>query len=147
MFPQSRNVEPKYSLLDEELQEEHSQVGEDLDDQHGGPRSELRGRNYKIAVVISIILVLCLATACLYAHWIRFRSVHAPGHDNIHCLHPVTRREWRTLPMSQKHNYLQAVHCLKTTESRLGLNQSLYDDFPWLHSRCGEYGELDCSET
>ncbi|KAF2204311.1 monooxygenase [Delitschia confertaspora ATCC 74209] len=49
------------------------------------------------------------------------------------------RREWRTLSMAQKHQYLEAVKCLKRWPSSLGLNQSYYDDFPWIHSRIGEY--------
>lgn len=58
------------------------------------------------------------------------------------CGNPSTRREWRSLSTTEKHNYLEAVECLRETPSRLGLNQSLYDDFPWVHSRIGEYCEL-----
>ncbi|KAI9683473.1 MAG: hypothetical protein M1822_006013 [Bathelium mastoideum] len=55
------------------------------------------------------------------------------------CKHPVVRREWRSLSVDQKRDYSRAVNCLRETPSRLGLNQSLYDDFPYVHSRIGEY--------
>ena len=55
------------------------------------------------------------------------------------CITPSTRREWRSLSTAEKHDYLQAVGCLREQPSRLGLNQSLYDDFPWVHVRIGEY--------
>lgn len=56
------------------------------------------------------------------------------------CHEPVVRKEWRTLSDVQKQEYLDAVLCLKTKPSRLGQNHSLYDDFPYLHSRSGTHG-------
>ena len=53
------------------------------------------------------------------------------------CKDPPIRLEWRSLSRAEKKNYIEAVQCLRTTPSRLGLNQSLYDDFPWTHSRVG----------
>lgn len=41
--------------------------------------------------------------------------------------------------MSEKHQYLNAVQCLKEIPSRIGEAQSLYDDFPWIHYRIGDY--------
>ena len=55
------------------------------------------------------------------------------------CPNPPTRREWRSLSRDEKKDYLVAVQCLRETPSRLGLNQSLYDDFPWVHIRVGGY--------
>ncbi|KAF2272786.1 Di-copper centre-containing protein, partial [Westerdykella ornata] len=49
------------------------------------------------------------------------------------------RREWRNLPLWQRDEYLHSVRCLKSKPSRIGLNHSLYDDFPWTHSRVGKY--------
>lgn len=56
------------------------------------------------------------------------------------CNHIATRREWRTLSLAEKESYIKAVKCLKTRPSKLELNQTLYDDFPWVHSRVGERG-------
>lgn len=54
------------------------------------------------------------------------------------CTDPVIRREWRGLSDAEKSDYIEAVQCLRSSPSRLGLNQSLYDDFPYVHSRNGE---------
>lgn len=54
------------------------------------------------------------------------------------CTDPVVRREWRGLSDAERRDYIEAVQCLRSSPSRLGLNQSLYDDFPYVHSRNGE---------
>ena len=53
------------------------------------------------------------------------------------CTNPITRHEWRTLSVTEKDDYIAAVQCLRDRPSRLGLNQTLYDDFPWLHAHIG----------
>lgn len=55
------------------------------------------------------------------------------------CSDPLLRREWRSLAKAEKSDYIEAVKCLNETPSVLGLNQSLYADFPWIHNRIGEY--------
>ena len=54
------------------------------------------------------------------------------------CTDPVVRQEWRGLSEAERRDYIEAVQCLRSSPSRLGLNQSLYDDFPYVHSRNGE---------
>lgn len=54
------------------------------------------------------------------------------------CTDPIIRREWRNLSAAEKSDYIAAVQCLRNSPSRLGLNQTLYDDFPYVHSRNGE---------
>ena len=51
------------------------------------------------------------------------------------CTEPTKRVEWRELPSSQQQSYIDAVLCLKTKPSRIGLNTSLYDDFAFVHAR------------
>lgn len=58
------------------------------------------------------------------------------------CNNSQFRREWRSLSHQEKDSYIQAIKCLKQTPSRLGLNQSLYDDFPYVHFRVGGYCTL-----
>ena len=60
------------------------------------------------------------------------------GYSNS-CRDPVLRREWRSLNDSEKRDYIRSVKCLKTLPSQLYLNQTLYDDFPWVHKQFGEY--------
>ena len=54
---------------------------------------------------------------------------------------PPLRHEWRTLPPSTQKAYITAVLCLRTHPSTLHphTNSTLYDDFPWIHSRIGYY--------
>ena len=59
----------------------------------------------------------------------------------LSCKAPTTRREWRTLNSVEKQDYIRAVQCLKTVPSRLVANQTLYDDFPWVHALIGGYCE------
>lgn len=87
--------------------------------------------------------ILCIALSCLaigIASGI-FLSLlrHAGAQPQNPCGHPPDRREWRTLSGIQRHGYLKAVLCLKRSPSRLGMNQSLYDDFPWVHAIQGGY--------
>ena len=56
------------------------------------------------------------------------------------CRYPTIRHEWRSLSREEKSAYLDAVKCLRTLPSRLGLNHTLYDDFPYFHSQTGESG-------
>lgn len=50
------------------------------------------------------------------------------------CLKPTTRLEWRSLSQTQKNHYTAAVTCLTTKPSKIGLNTTRYDDFPYIHS-------------
>ncbi|KAL2067816.1 hypothetical protein VTL71DRAFT_15912 [Oculimacula yallundae] len=71
--------------------------------------------------------------------------IHMKPHHSYHphqaksCLRPAVRREWRTLSIKERKNYLDAIQCLWKHPSRLGLNHSLYEDFPWFHSRAGNF--------
>ncbi len=56
------------------------------------------------------------------------------------CRNPSIRHEWRRLSRPQQEEYIAAVQCLRSSKSKLGLNQSIYDDFPLIHSRLGENG-------
>ncbi|UPK92493.1 hypothetical protein LCI18_003428 [Fusarium solani-melongenae] len=61
-------------------------------------------------------------------------SVHTLA-ENVTCQNPVVRQEWRQLSEATRQNYLDAVKCLKSKPSRLGLKTPLYDDFPYVHAR------------
>ena len=55
------------------------------------------------------------------------------------CVEPVIRREWRTLSLEERAEYIDAVQCTRKLPSKIGMHQTLYDDFPWVHSRIGNY--------
>ena len=52
--------------------------------------------------------------------------------DNT-CTKPAIRREWRSLSEFERHAYTNAVLCLRTKPSRIGMNHTLWDDFPYVH--------------
>jgi len=60
----------------------------------------------------------------------------------IECQTPAVRQEWRALSKAEQIEYLEAVNCLRTLDSRIGMNHSRYDDFPFIHSRIGNYSKL-----
>ncbi|KAI0014687.1 hypothetical protein F4780DRAFT_767260 [Xylariomycetidae sp. FL0641] len=49
------------------------------------------------------------------------------------CTDPAIRKEWRALTDDNKAEYISAVQCLATKPSKLGLDSTLYDDFPYIH--------------
>ncbi|KAF7864306.1 uncharacterized protein EAF02_010274 [Botrytis sinoallii] len=55
------------------------------------------------------------------------------------CDNPIVRREWRSLSRNEKHEYFEAVNCLRSKPSMLGTNHSLYDDFGYSHIQIGNY--------
>jgi tyrosinase len=55
--------------------------------------------------------------------------------DNTRCTSPSKRVEWRTLGAEVQKQYIDAVLCLKTKPSGIGLDTSRYDDFPYVHTK------------
>ncbi|KAM0085922.1 hypothetical protein ACKRZS_001723 [Fusarium odoratissimum] len=60
-------------------------------------------------------------------------AIAAPAKSDKTCSNPAKRIEWRELDAADQQGYIDAVLCLKTKPSRMGLKSSLYDDFPHLH--------------
>lgn len=93
--------------------------------------------------VFRLSLALCAAIFCTVLGFcggiLVKQTIHfKPSLASITCTNPVIRREWRDLSDAEKSDYIGAVQCLRSSPSRLGLNQTLYDDFPYVHSRNGE---------
>ncbi|KAI1804823.1 Di-copper centre-containing protein [Daldinia bambusicola] len=61
-------------------------------------------------------------------------SVIPPRSSGTTCENPAVRKEWRTLSTDERNSYISAVKCLTTKPSTLGLNTTLYDDFPYVHN-------------
>ena len=110
------------------------------DEEHGeaNPRQHTRS-SFPNYYRLLLVLLSTALTICGYAHWMLSSSDTSAARSSA-CEKSSTRKEWRVLTISQKDEYLAAVQCLKTQPSKLGLNHTLYDDFPWIHSRIGEYG-------
>ena len=91
-------------------------------------------------------LCITLATLCLTLGF-SFGALltgfpYNPVIPQAGCKNLTVRHEWRSLSKDQKSEYLRAVQCLRTFPSRLGLglNQTIYDDFPYVYTRVGEDG-------
>ena len=82
---------------------------------------------------ISLLCFLLLATGASF-----FASRTTFGFPPSSCKSPTIRREWRGLHSHEKHDYINALQCLRQHPSKLGLNHSRYDDFPHFHIHYGE---------
>lgn len=59
------------------------------------------------------------------------------------CINPPKRVEWRELSAANQKGYIDAVLCLKTKPSRIGLKEStLYDDFPYVHFKLNAWSKF-----
>ena len=59
------------------------------------------------------------------------------------CINPPKRVEWRELSAADQKGYIDAVLCLKTKPSRIGLKKStLYDDFPYVHFKLNDWSKF-----
>lgn len=118
------------------------------DDSKCGDKAEESGisvRSWKRwRILLSTIVAVCLI-GFTYGMMLKMTTsgkTDQPFHLQnpvLQCRHPTIRREWRNLNRSEKIEYITAVSCLRALPSRLGLNQTLYDDFPLIHSHNGNY--------
>ena len=118
----------------------------DFDDDKADGNPQHLVNNANRSKITRILVALCVAVLCTafgFAGGILVKQNYASKPlSSTACTNPVIRREWRYLSDTEKSDYIEAVQCLRSSPSRLGLNQTLYDDFPYVHSRNGEACEL-----
>lgn len=73
------------------------------------------------------------------------RATASPIANATTCASTPTRREWRSMSVAERDNYIDAVLCLKAKPSRLGMSNSLYDDFPYIHNITSLMGTVSCT--
>ncbi|KAF2998496.1 hypothetical protein E8E13_003549 [Curvularia kusanoi] len=61
-----------------------------------------------------------------------------PRQADNSCTNPAKRVEWRTLGADVQQQYIDAVLCLKTKPSGIGLNTTRYDDFAYVHTNLNQ---------
>ena len=134
---QSQQQSPtRYSLL------EGIDYDDEVDIEKEPPKSHERKRRSSLYYYILILLIgtSCLALGFAGGALVKDHENHIDSTpSSSRCTNSSTRREWRSLSRPEKKDYIDAVQCLRTTPSKLGLNQSLYDDFPYVHNRVGAY--------
>ena len=91
----------------------------------------------------SLLVIVVLFLSSILSSWVLFFNVkNSPLPDigsavsirpSLFCQQAPIRREWRTLTIAEQHDYIRAIRCLATKPSKLGINGTLYDDFPWVH--------------
>ena len=136
MSRSQRQSPTRYSLL------EGIDYDDEIDIEKAPPKSHERKRRSSLYYYILILLIgtSCLALGFASGALVKNHENHIdPAPSSSQCTDPSIRREWRSLSRSEKKDYIDAVQCLRTTPSKLGLNQSLYDDFPYVHNRVGAY--------
>ena len=90
-------------------------------------------------------IVLCIASVLFgfFGSWLFWMEVLISSNTHTKtiettCTTPLIRREWRSLSIAERDAYIDAVFCLRTKPSRLNPNQTLYDDFAYVHHRFDE---------
>lgn len=94
--------------------------------------------------ILSVLLtcILCAIIGFMGGRFIKDNGFISKLKDTKHfseCTNPSTRREWRSLSKLEKDEYIGAVRCLLEQPSKLRVDRTLYDDFPFLHSHIGVY--------
>ena len=93
-------------------------------------------RPYFIAITNSARMFLPVSLLALTLSAIPLTSATpTPIARRSNCTNPTIRKEWRTLSREEQINYVEAVNCLTTNPSRIGLSSPLYDDFPYVHNQ------------
>lgn len=99
-------------------------------------------------LVLWLMTIALVAVAARASFYFYSSTPQESALSSTQCQNPSIRREWRTLSTSEKLDYLDAVVCLTKTPSVLGLNQTLFDDFPFIHTTIGKEGKyhLECEK-
>lgn len=100
------------------------------------PKEESYRNHLARAIQVFMVGLLLILATSLTVKWTAQRVILSENRcDNI-----AIRKEWRNLNDGEKTAYLRAVQCLRTIPSRLGHNQTLFDDFAYFHTRTGAEG-------
>ena len=105
-----------------------------------------------LLIFVTSLAVICLGTA-IFTILLLYRGFPIDtvnlnaSKSTAACPDPGWRREWRSLSKVEKQNYISSVQCLMKSPSVVGLNQSLYDDFPWIHNHVGKSGTVHFSSS
>ena len=136
MFDSNSSRESSYALLDHA--DEDGAVSEKPQGHRTGPGKSKAQLILGVCFVAIIGIAVGFITALLFARGELCGTGQAKKTSTL-CKDAHLRREWRSLDRTEKKIYIKAVKCLKTLPSDLGLNHTLYDDFPWIHKHIGEY--------
>ena len=133
MFDFARSTSHSYRVLsDTEYEREGKQ-------QLGNIPCEKRRLSQVTSFTICFLVLLVLGAGVVIGWHIRPAETFKSSPTATPCRVPALRREWRSLSIEDKSDYIDAVKCLRQRPSALGLNHTLFDDFAWIHKHFGEY--------
>ena len=129
------------------LKVESSESGSELE---YDKKRNLQQRNVSLRTylaTVGLIGILCLIVGFAWGEFIQdnglLAKLRATSTRPSKCIDPVTRKEWRSLSAAEKRDYISAVQCLTTKQSKLSKEEgdTLYNDFPYIHTTIGGYCE------
>ena len=84
-------------------------------------------------------LIVCIICGYILGDQFPIRSLNSHTPQSRGCVGPSIRREWRSSSDCEKQEYISAVQRLRNVPSRSNASQSLFDDFPYVHTLVGAY--------
>ena len=117
----------------------YTALGNTNSDKRVNPTEPSTSRKKLYHMLIFCGLIFLLIATSIGRNGLLTRSSLYFSRSRLSCEYPPTRREWRSLSTKEKQDYIKAVQCLKTMPSLIGMDQSLYNDFPWVHMMIGDY--------
>jgi hypothetical protein len=129
-------VQNRYTSIRNEIDEESEVAGESC------PSPKRKRRRDQLGSVLTTIFTLFLGFAIGLMYKDRKHILSSiPVSMDSRCTTPTTRLEWRSLSAPEQSEYINAARCLHTKPSRLNFaNQSLHDDFAYIHYQIGSNG-------
>lgn len=139
MWPLASKRSWRYSSVDDTDETQDCELA-DMKSSISEPTRSPRHSFISVALVALMCLIAGLNVASIVqTHFSTRRLPKLEGPPSHSCRNPASRREWRSLSMPEKHDYLRAVQCLAHTPSRMTSNMTLYDDFPHVHDSVGAF--------
>lgn len=130
----------RYSLLrSKEIDHEDCKETHEIDE-------TTPSRPWPRGVIVFLLIALFVAGIFSGTFWSTMRARHLDFRKDLEdhtasgsCTEPARRREWRSLSLQERTEYLTAVQCLTKHKSTLNPGTMMHDDFGWIHSHIGQY--------
>jgi hypothetical protein len=111
-------------------------------------QDRLRQSPGKLVVIGILCLAAGLALGLLASTLARHPAQDEKPVDD--CASPPTRREWRSLSLFEKSDFIHAVRCMAYEPSKTRPKGALFDDFPYVRAEFGhrsEYSREFCVQS
>jgi hypothetical protein len=124
---------------------ESSETGSELEYGKEPKAEQRRVSPWTHLVTLFFVGALCLIVGFICGELIQDNGLiaqfRATATKFSKCSSPKIRKEWRSLSAMEKEDYVTAVQCLTTKQSKLSKvkGDTLYNDFPYLHTTIGGY--------